>query len=540
MPSRRPSAPARTLRRLVFTLLISSLVHAFAQPAGAAPVLQDTAESLPAQSDGTSRESPRESLTNFLELCRAGDFATAARYLDVPEDRQADAPALARRLKAVLDRHVWFDLEVISNEPEGQLDDDLPADTEEVGSIPGESNTAEPVRMTLHASERGSDWVFSLATVSRTDEWFARLGHTWALEYLPEPLLRPGPADLLYWQWLALPCLLVLAWLAGLMLRRLTIGLFSRLTAHTAATWDDEIVLRLAGPITLLWTAAVFRLGMPWLELYAPAQEFIQALLRGALFAVFFWSVLRSVDVAVQVMLRSQWALRSPASRALLPLGGRLVKGLILIMAAIAILDDLGFPVTGLITGLGVGGLALALAAQETVKNLFGAFSIGMDETLRVGDDVTIDGATGTVESIGLRSTRIRTLDRTLITIPNGKLVEAQVESLTARDRFRLNTTLGLVYGTTEAQMRQVVAEIEQLLRAHPKIWPDTVIVAFKGFGESSLDVDVICWFQVESLPEFRTCRQDVLLAIMGIVERSGSDFAFPTRTVHLLSESKR
>ena len=134
-----------------------------------------------------------------------------------------------------------------------------------------------------------------------------------------------------------------------------------------------------------------------------------------------------------------------------------------------------------MLAGLGIGGLALALAGQKTVENLFGAFSIGLDQPFSVGDTITVDGTTGTVEAIGLRSTRIRTPDRTLITIPNGRLAEMKVESFAARDRIRFNCVLCLVYSTNAAQLRKVVADDRGAVRAQPKTFQDDVVGAAQG-----------------------------------------------------------
>jgi MscS family membrane protein len=170
------------------------------------------------------------------------------------------------------------------------------------------------------------------------------------------------------------------------------------------------------------------------------------------------------------------------------------------------------------------------------VENLFGAFSIGVDQPFRVGDYVKIDEFAGTVEMIGLRSTRIRTLDRTLVTMPNGKLADSRIETFAARDRIRLATTIRLVYGTTAAQLRQVLGDLEAGLRAHPLIWPDTVVVRLVEIAKSSLDIEIQAWFLTTDWNEFRLIRQEMLLQFMEIVERSGTRFALPAQTVHVIS----
>ena len=208
----------------------------------------------------------------------------------------------------------------------------------------------------------------------------------------------------------------------------------------------------------------------------------------------------------------------------------------IAVTGIVAVLATLGYPVAALLGGLGLGGLAFALAAQKTLENLFGAVSIGADHLFREGDTVTIDGVTGTVEAIGLRSTRIRTPERTLVSMPNGKIADARIESFAPRDRIRLACLLQLVYDTTAAQMRTVIAGVDQVLRSEPRVAPDTIAVFFLQLGASSPDVQVIASFQTTDMSEFQRIRQDVLLRFMDVVERAGTQFAFPTQTVHIAS----
>ena len=209
--------------------------------------------------------------------------------------------------------------------------------------------------------------------------------------------------------------------------------------------------------------------------------------------------------------------------------------GVVVALGVVSLLAAFGYQVTRVLTGPGIGGLGLAFGAQKTVENLFGSVSIAVDQPFRVGDFVTVAGTTGVVESVGLRSTRLRTLDRTLVSIPNGKLAEERSESFAARDRFRLAATIGLTYDTTRAQMREVLDGLERVLRAHPQIWPDAVVVRFSGFGASSLDIDVMAWFAVPGWPDFQACREQVLLDFMQVVQDAGTAFAFPTRTVHMI-----
>jgi MscS family membrane protein len=482
----------------------------------------------------TSPDSPRAALSEFLRLCREGRYQDAGRYLHAPDD--AGRAALARRFKAVLDRHLWLDLELVSNAPEGDTADGLPQGGDEIGSIPL-AQGKQPVRLTRRPEGHEPRWVFSRSTVARIDAWYGELPDRWIREILPDALLRPGPRELLWWQWLALPVMALVAWGLGNALGWITHKALARAFARTRTDWDDELLHRLDGPVRLGWTLLVLRGMLPWLGLYAPARAFTGGLLGAVGAATLFWGLWRAADL-VGTALTQAWGAQSPSARSLLSIGTRLAKALVLAAGLLAAIAELGYPVAHLLAGLGLGGLAFALAAQKTVENLFGSVSLAVDQPFRVGDFVKVQDFVGTIEAIGLRSTSIRTLDRTLVSIPNGQLADQRLESYSARDRMRLACIVGLVYGTTAAQMRDVLEGLERVLRAHPKIWPEAVVVRFKEFASSSLDIEIMAWFQTPDWAEFQLIRQNVLLDFMEVVEAAGSSFAFPTRTVHVVNEA--
>jgi MscS family membrane protein len=335
-----------------------------------------------------------------------------------------------------------------------------------------------------------------------------------------------------------LPLLLAVAALIGALLTRLLLAILARAVSRTSTRWDDVVADRLHRPAAVAVTIGAAWILLPLLDLYAPAYAGAQRVGRVLLFVVFFWSLWRLVDVVRDVIAGNRWAIASPSSRALLPLAARSTKVILVAVAAVSVLSILGYPVGSLLAGLGIGGLAVALAAQKTVENLFGAFSIGVDQPFREGDFVKVEDVVGTVERIGLRSTRFRTLDRTLVTLPNGKLADMRLESFAARDRLRLAAVIGLVYETTPAQMRDVLAGFERVLREQPRLWPDSLTVRFRELAASSLDVEVMAWFETSDWGEFQLIRQEVLLRFMEIVERAGTSIAFPTRTVHLGGEA--
>ena len=494
------------------------------------------AASPPPQSE-PSPGSPRAALEQFFSLARAGRFVEAGTFVDAADPTPEARALAARQLKAVLDRHLWVDLDDVSPLTSGDVTDGLPANVEQIGVVRQSGGVAAPIRM-VRAGDGEVAWRFSRQTTARVPALYAALDNRWTLEHVPEVLQRAGPFEILRWQWLALPLLLALATLIGSLASRLVRTAFSRVVARTSTSWDDALLDRLSAPLTVALTLAAASALLPWLALYAPAERMLYRIIRVALYGDFFWALWRLVDVVREVLGATRWAVASPASRSLLPIGTRITKVLVLALAAVAVLSMLGFPVASLVAGLGIGGLALALAAQKTVENLFGAFSIGVDQPFREGDFVKIDDFVGTVEQIGLRSSRFRTLDRTLITLPNGRVADMRIESYAARDRLRFATVVGLAYETSVAQMREVLDGFERTLRDHPKIWPDNVVVRFREFAQSSLDIEIMAWFETQDWGEFQGIRQELLLQFMEIVERAGTSIAFPTRTLHLGDET--
>ncbi len=353
--------------------------------------------------------------------------------------------------------------------------------------------------------------------------------------YLPDTLLVHGPLGLRLWQWLLLPGITIVAAVVGLLLGRLTRELLTRIVKRTKASWDDRLIALLKGPLVWFWSILVGRLLLHGFDLPAGTIGWFEKVLRTGTLLVLFWVGFQLIGIFGRSAETAIWATSRPSLRSLVPLGVRIGRVAIFTVGLVAVLAHLGYPVGSLLAGLGIGGLAVALAGQKTVENLFGAFSIGLDEPFSVGDTITVDGTSGTVEAIGLRSTRIRSADRTIVTLPNGRLAEMKVECFAPRDRIRFSTTLALVYDTTSAQLRRVMTEIEGALRSQPKAHQPDVVVRLKAFAPEYLDVEVAATFATTDFNEFGVIRQELLLRIMEIVEESGSAIAFPTRTVHLV-----
>jgi MscS family membrane protein len=204
------------------------------------------------------------------------------------------------------------------------------------------------------------------------------------------------------------------------------------------------------------------------------------------------------------------------------PLGRRSLKIFIALVALIAALQNFGFNVTGLIAGLGVGGLAIALAAQKTVENLFGSVSLVADEPVRIGDVCRFGDTVGTVEDIGLRSTRVRTVDRTLVTVPNAQFSTLALENLSRRDRIPVRATLTLPQGTSAERVRAVLSQLREMAVAQPKVHGPSTRARFVRMESKGLEIELLAYVQTTQWDEFVDIREQILLHALEVVGATG------------------
>jgi MscS family membrane protein len=354
----------------------------------------------------------------------------------------------------------------------------------------------------------------------------------WLSQHMPPALQAPGPLSLAWWQWLGLPIVAAIAFVAAMVVATVLVRLGNRIARETVATWDDALAPRLRGPLWLALTSAFSKVLSFALELEADSRGVVNQVLIAAVTFAVFWGLLRSIDVISVALSTSPWAQRSTASTTLIPLGRRFSKLLLSLLAVASALSILGVPVASVIAGLGVGGLAVALAAQKTFENLLGAFAIGADQPFREGDTIKVDDVVGTVERVGLRSTQIRTGERTVVSIPNGQLAEKRIETFAARDRLRFAVVVTIAYDTTPAQVRTLLTSIEALLRAEELMSPTDVGARVLGFGPVGLDLEVQGYLLTTDSTVFATTKTRLLLSIMEHVTKSGSTFAAARKPV--------
>ncbi len=334
------------------------------------------------------------------------------------------------------------------------------------------------------------------------------------------------------WQWLALALLILGAVLVFLMLYRWGAA-WDRRHEGRRATRRFGVPLVLLGTVVAAEFVYVFALrGIGLLEVPLDIVAYGVLVVQVGGLAWFTLTVAgRLADGLAEGENKSETKRRADA--ALLRIVFRLLSIVILVYLGIYAVEAVGIPIAPLIAGLGVGGLAIALAVRPTLENIIGGLTLFADRPVRVGDFCKFGDQIGTVEQIGLRSTRIRSLERTLVTVPNSEFAQMQLDNFQARDMRLLHTILQLRYETTPEQLRYALAELRKMLLGHPMVTPEPARVRFVGYGAYSLDLEVFAYLRCQDHDVFLAIQEDVLLRMADIIKAAGTGFAFPSQTTY-------
>jgi MscS family membrane protein len=344
------------------------------------------------------------------------------------------------------------------------------------------------------------------------------------------------------WQFLAAFLFILL----GLVAKRVSDYVMERkiipLLKRTPFQFDHLLAEAASKPIGYLLLLGGLGLAVAALRLPTEPniRDFAYGALKVLLAADVVWFLFRVVDVAVEYLSRMAKRTQSKLDDQLVPLVSKALKVTIGVICGVWVVQLLGYSVSSLLAGLGIGGLAVALALQDSLANFFGSVFIFLDRPFAVGDTVKIGDVTGTVEQIGFRSTRIRTFDATLVAIPNKHVADSGIDNWTRRPTRRVFQSVGVTYETTADQMQQAVAAIRRILEADEGVAPEGVIVRFEDFGASSLDIRVVYFTKAPDYAGYLEARERVNLAIMRALEQLGLSIAFPTQTVYFEGDVAR
>jgi MscS family membrane protein len=483
--------------------------------------------------DALNRGTPRGTIRGFIEACEAVDFERAAQYLDLrnlPEEVEAfGGPELARQFHHVLSRAVWLDDYTVSDQPEGLQGDGLPAYRDELVKV--KTGEAERVIWLQHVPRGDGEliWKISNRSVALFPELYNEYSYPAWVEtvrgWFPEGASFLG---LEAFKWFIVILVSLLSWplfhLAGLGLARI-------FSSHGRTSYP---VVRkvMTGPVVALGVLLLIRATLLELGMGARAQEIAQSRTLVTIVVVWaLWSVANLLRNRQQERLE---ALGRPGAAKLARPLAAFFKMLILLLGVLFWLNNLGINITTVLAGLGVGGLAVALALQKPLEDMMGALTIFSQATFKVGDFCRYGEIYGSVEDIGLRTTRLRTLSNTLVSIPNSRIAYVEVENYTARSKIRYWPTLRLRYDTTTQQIRAIRDQVLQLLLEGDRVHDEPLRVRFTDFDSDAVLLKVNAYLKTTDYAESLEISEELNLRIMEIVEAAGARFALPGRSMYL------
>ena len=558
---RTPSSTAMRLAMIVLLVLSYAVTASMTAHAG------EDLDDYPLRPADTS--SPRDTLNSFLtnidsaiKAWKTGQpiedririFDRVVDTFDTSQMPQSDQRAAevktALLLKEILDR--------IALPPDDQIpgDDDIGSGSQVLSHwiIPNTTITIARIGEGQHAGE----YLFTADTLDHMEQYYeaakslpykpgATPGIYAAFVYSPGPIVptswyhampRWSKSVVLgeaIWQWLTLVVVLILAFI--LIRWLLVLGRrWDERYRHAAAS------KRFGAPVALLSGIAVLIVARSLLVYGAKLAGGYWTVLSYAIWTLIFcgigWlvflTVSRVADVMIQARRVTQSSIDAQLMRTLLNLASLLFLAFLVVYAA----EFFGIPIEPVIASLGVGGLAIALAVRPTLENIIGGLTLFADKPVRIGDYCRFGDDYGTVEEIGLRSTRLRKLDDTLVSVPNADFSQRELVNFTRRRERLYQSTLGLRYETTPEQLRYVIATLRQMLADHPMVSPRLLHVRFDGFGPYSLDVELFAYIRTPEWLRYREVREDINLKVMDIVKQAGTGFAFPSQTAYLGRDS--
>lgn len=503
-----------------------------------------------ANSDPLGRSNPKGTVEGFFKSITNDDFIKATKFIDFPEQimRQRDSSRveLVQKFEVVLNKYgSILPVSIINSNPEGSDNDGLSSELEQVGTIDLNGATTPILLERISQSTNNPIWLISKTTTEQLITYINANPNSYSAELNATGFRAAKWKGVPIIDWLAIIALAFasyfIAWLLTIIIRWIVRTFWRDFHENKYSKFLRALLipLRLVIAVTLIVNVSqLLNLSIVVRQSFSVVNLIA---LWTALF-IFIWLLIDTLSSIGEERLRERNILSGLSAVSFLK---NSAKFTLIIIAILIAFETLGFNITAGIAALGVGGIALALGAQKTVENIVGGLSVVFDQPVTVGDFCKFGDTIGTVEKIGMRSTRIRTLGRTLVTIPNADFSSQLIENFAKRDMFLYLTTLGLRYETSSDQMRYILVELRKILYAHPKVTPDPARVRFLGYGSDALKVELFAYVNAVDWNDFLGVQEDINLRIAKVIEDSGSGFAFPSQTIYIsqdegLSESKK
>jgi MscS family membrane protein len=507
-------------------VVLLGAVAAAAQQTASAPAARPLDAEPP--TDALGRNTPRGTVIGFMAAARKGADQVAARYLNTTLQDEA-AVELVRKLYVVLDTRLSVRLGELSDREEGSRGDLAKPDRDVVGTVTTGGGQLELVVQRVSRGRPGLIWLFSRETLDAIPEAYDQIDLVSVDRYLPA-VAKLHVLRIRMFEWLTLLLVLPFCYrLIGALGR--TLGRLYALARGRLGVSGHPVNL-LPGPVRLILLVMAIRIILSGLDVPLVERQFWSVTATLLVTAAVVWLLLVLNAFGEQYLRRHLKGSAFGEIAAMVRFLRRIADGIVIAGGGLSILRYFGIDATAALAGFGIGGIAVALAAQKTLENVVGGVSIIFDKAVRVGDVVKVGDTQGTVDSIGLRSTRIRTLDRTMLSVPNGQVASVSIETLSARDKFWFHHIVSLRRETTAAQMRSVVDGVRDLIACDARVDADSIRVRFFRLGSFSLDVELFAYVFAPDLDHFFAIQQELLLRVMDIVENAGTAIAFPSQTL--------
>jgi len=492
--------------------------------------------------DPLGRETPRGTVVGFLRAAQDENYPLAVQYFQpAPSRRHTRADEeqdLAAQLLAVINQKILASsLDSLSRDPQGRLDDGLPANQELLAGV-REGSGSFSIQLVRSDDDRGGKiWLISRKSLDTVPEIYDSLQFSELEKKLPVMLTRNRFLYMPLWQWLAillaLPVAIAIGWAVSL-LPRLALRYYRK---RNQAAELPPIRFFHIGPGTLLLSAFVHYIFVFMIGASIVYRQYYRRVLWVFLALAAYWLITRITrDVSARVIGRLTASGRM-GERSVVALSRRGLEVIAFIIIGLIALSSLGVDVTAALAGLGIGGLAIGLGAQKTFENLLGGISILTDKALQIGDACRIGDQRGTVEDIGLRSTKLRTEERTVVTIPNGTVANAVLENFRQRDKILFRQTVRLRYDLAPDHVRYALQELRATLKQNNRVEDASSRVRLLRFVDAGMDVEIYAYILVRDYADYLALQEDLLLNLADTLERTGAGVAFPAQTMMLAKE---
>jgi MscS family membrane protein len=510
-----------------------------AQPSIAPNARQDATNAPAPNEDVYGRETPYGCVSGFLKAVARGDYSEAAQFLDTRKS-PSQAQELARQLQVVINNDFSGDVNELSRARSGTLTDGLPENRERVGTIQTTSGNFDLLLSRVQRPSGPSFWLFSTETLAKVPDAFED-AHSNAVERFVERSLSPAfrgyqVLSLPLWRWVVIMLGLIVAVALASLVTRALIPLLRVPVRRWFAESGDQYLVRIRPPLRLLFLSiAIGLLGKMAISVLARAfwakVAWVVAVISLAWLLIQFANIVNDLR-STQLRARS-----ASIQNALFGLAHRIFRLLVVFFAVALLLHGAGVNVSAMLAGLGIGGIALALAAQKTVEDLFGGVALVTRRAVRVGDFCKVADNLGIVEDIGLGAIRVRTLNRTVLTIPNGKVSQMELENFSMREKMWFHPRFGLPFSASPERVRSVLAQVTDLLKNDPRVEREGARIRLVDFGPSSLTFEVFAYVTTPDYTAFLQIQEDLLLRIMDVINAHGMTIAMPSQAAYIIPD---